>query len=111
MSHPKQLPNANLDRYRVTNLISVNDLRKTFEGPPIKSPKICKRYTQQQTTRHNKLENTNLKSHPCLTEFLDIIHRPVFFYLKTQCFGDWSLPTSSGKRLLSWDQSTELVSV
>jgi hypothetical protein len=29
--------------------------------------------------------------------FLDIIHRPVFIYLKTKRFGDWILSPSSGK--------------
>jgi hypothetical protein len=35
-----------------------------------------------------------------VTEFLDIIHLPVY-YLK-QCFGDWIVSPSSGKSLLSW---------
>jgi hypothetical protein len=39
--------------------------------------------------------------------FLDIIHRHVF-YLK-QHFGDWILSTSSGKNVLSWAKSIELV--
>jgi hypothetical protein len=32
-----------------------------------------------------------------ITEFLDIIHHPVFLF-KTQCFGDWILSPSSGRR-------------
>jgi hypothetical protein len=38
---------------------------------------------------------------------LDIIHRRVFIY--KQRFGDWILSPSSGKSLLSWAQSIELV--
>jgi hypothetical protein len=37
--------------------------------------------------------------------FWDIIHRPVFLF-KTQRFGDWTLPTSSG-----WGPSIELVPI
>jgi hypothetical protein len=41
--------------------------------------------------------------------FLDIIHRPVFFYLKHTTFRNWVLSPSSGEILLSWAQSIELV--
>jgi hypothetical protein len=46
--------------------------------------------------------------------FLNIIHRPVFIYEhshKTQRFGDWILSPSSGKNLLTWAQSIELVPI
>jgi hypothetical protein len=42
-------------------------------------------------------------------EFLDIIHLPVFFLLKTQRLGDWILSLSSD--LLSWAQSIGVVPI
>jgi hypothetical protein len=42
--------------------------------------------------------------------FLDIIHHP-FSLFKTKRFGDWILSPSSGKNLLIWAQSVELVPI
>jgi hypothetical protein len=54
-------------------------------------------------------ENSTKPFNSSVIEFLDIIHRPVF-YLK-QRSGDWILPPSSGKQLRSLAQSTELVPI
>jgi hypothetical protein len=43
--------------------------------------------------------------------FLDIIDRPVFFYLKHNVSETGVLSSSSGKSLLNWVQSIELVPV
>jgi hypothetical protein len=45
-----------------------------------------------------------------IIECLDIIHHSVFLF-KKQRFGEWTLFPSSGKSLLRWAQSIELVHI
>jgi hypothetical protein len=55
-------------------------------------------------------ENTS-QNDDTIIDFLDIIHRSFFFLIKNQRIRHWTLSPSSGKNLLSWAKSIELVPV